>query len=295
MRSQFMASLLLCGLMVAAAQAQLMRLDTGSTLGAPSSCDCDGSWHNYGPDCGVAGPHAIECGGYGACDSCGVGGYFGRNIHPVRPCVCGGPLCRDVMRGIRRLLDTTLSCAIRTVFGGLNAVSCHAEGSLAALNCAATVGFCGRSCRGDDCGVCGGAGRGTSNYGAGRGTSTYSCSDLPPSVYGTPTYATPIGTSPIGPEPIAVPEDIGDPFTDDPVTPPEGRQARRIRHPVPAGYRYANPRTRARPTTYRQPVRGNVDGSAVQPARQSSVLKASEANNTARRRYFNGRPLTVRR
>ena len=111
-------------------------------------------------------------------------------------------------------------------------------------------------------------------------------------MHGIPTYAMPDGTVPIGPEPIAVPEDMEDPFADDPVMIPAGPQARRIRRPVPAGYRYANPPTRVRPTTYHQPVRGSVDG---ERARQSSVLKASGTNGAARRRYSNGRPMALRR
>ena len=279
MRSQFMACLLLCGLTAAVAQAQVTQYGNVPMQGnlASSSCDCGGFWHGYGPECGAAAPYAVECGGCGASDGCGIGGYIGRNVYPVNPCVCGGSLCLDILQGIKHLLDRTLSCVIGTVFGGLQAVSCHATGSLAALRCAALAGC--QSCGGSYCGGCGGG----------------TIIDSGGYMSGVPTYMTPNGTIPIGPEPIEVPEDIDDPFTDEPVTAPAGPQSRRIRRPVRAGYRYVDPRARMRAATYQQPVRVKIEGQGAQRAKMSSVLKTSRTSNTARGRYFNGRPITMRR
>ena len=105
------------------------------------------------PACGATGlGYAGGFGSCGSCDTCGVGGYIGRNLHQVNPCACGGSLIADMARGFLGMVDRAVGSVVGGIFGGLQAVSCHASGTFATLQCAAAAGCdaCdGASC--DDC------------------------------------------------------------------------------------------------------------------------------------------------
>ena len=193
--------------------AQVMQLGKARQQGrvVQASC-CDGSGgvayeSGYGMT-GIGGG-----GGCGACGACGTGGFFGRGLAPVAPCACGGSLIADMAMGAKRVVDNTVACVFGHVFGGLQAISCHASGTFAALQCATAMGCCG-SCGSTSCdGGCAGGGEIYADGG-------YSVMDS------SPAYA-PTATPSIEPSPASTPqpEIEANPFLDDPpaVEPQAGR------------------------------------------------------------------------
>jgi len=149
--------------------------------------------------------------GAGDCGGCGVGGYLGRNLHPVNPCACGGSLLGDMARGIIMLVDRTVACVVGGVFGGLKTVTCHASGSFAALQCAAQATCL--SCGGGGCDRC------SIDRGCGIVSNGDRSHELPTFPSEAPAEATPTQQKPKG---VAQ-----DPFLDDPpVSTPQARQLR---------------------------------------------------------------------
>ena len=209
------------------------------------------------PRCGSAGlGYAGGFGLCGGCDSCGVGGYVGRNIHQVNPCACGGSLIADMARGLFCLVDRTVSSVVGGLFGGLQAVTCHASGTFAALQCAAQASCyaCG------SVGCDGGCGMAASDYGmtydqgyeslpAYSSESTRSSANQLPE----PLEPTPAEEGSAQPDPLP-----SDPFTDDP--PP---QALRRPRPLTLGHRLPVHGQQVRRATYRVPQSPRI-GNAVQ-------------------------------
>lgn len=113
-------------------------------LGGGGACGCE----TMEPECGVTGLGYSGgfglCGGCGggSCDSCGVGGYFGRNIHKVDPCACGGSLFGDASRNFLSFFDQAVGTLAGSFVGGLRAAGGHARGSLAAMHSAKKCGGC---------------------------------------------------------------------------------------------------------------------------------------------------------
>ena len=181
-----------------------------------------------GPGCGLPEPSCGSTGlgysgGFGLCggscdDGCGRGGYLGRQLHKVNPCACGGSLIADMARGLLLMVDRAVGAVVGGVFGGLQAVSCHASGTFAALECAASAGCdtCGGACDGGcsaapSCGApsCGVAGPVTSYPMIGD---IYSPAPAQPM---QPTLSEPPAPTPVQP----IPDKAVDPFIDDPVAP----------------------------------------------------------------------------
>lgn len=253
LRRLVVASLVASGFLASASHAQVLQLGrmAPSSRVTQASCNCS----NDGPIVGTSGMAGEILGGYagpdygtaglgyaggfgycgcGDCGACGVGGYFGRNLHQVNPCACGGSLIGDLARGAFCVVDKTVGCVVGTVCGGLRVVTCHASGSLAALESAARASC--YACHGAGCDVC--CGEGDVEY-----VGEY---------YAEPTLARPIQAAP------ASPQQASDPFLDDPPSPaPQASRARYpgvrranyversggVRPPV-AAQRYLNPRAR---------------------------------------------------
>ena len=119
----------------------------GSGCGALPEPSCGSHGLGYSGGFGLCG---------GSCDSCGDGGYLGRNLYKVNPCACGGSLIGDMARGFVSLVDRTVGTLVGTVFGGLQTATCHASGTFAALQSAATVGCSSCGSMGCDSGGCAG-------------------------------------------------------------------------------------------------------------------------------------------
>lgn len=242
LRLMIIASLAAMGVAVSTSQAQVMQLGRLSIKNPvkQASCECStgggffGKFRSQGncescceggscgmagdilssdaycePDCGTGGLGYAGGFGYcgtGDCGSCGVGGYFGRNLHPVNPCACGGSLLGDLARGAICLVDKTVGCVVGGICGGLRVMTCHASGSLAALECAAQASC--HACDGSGCDSC-------CDEGVVYGD-----------VYGQPTPAeVPMQLTPAEPEAAG----STDPFMDDPPAPTP--QAGRARYP----------------------------------------------------------------
>ena len=149
-------------------------LNPGCGVAAPT-CGLAGTLLGGGGSCGLPEPSCGStglgysggfglCGGSG-CDSCGSGGFLGRQLHQVNPCACGGSLIADMARGFLSLVDRTVGAVVGGIFGGLQAVTCHASGTFAALQCAAQASC--DSCGGPGCdGGCAGPGYGVPSCGA---------------------------------------------------------------------------------------------------------------------------------
>ena len=175
--STFASVVMVCAVMAATTEAQLVRklgnlpfvgkVKQASMIGGCDSCAevpcCDDG--GCTPSCGLAGSLLGGCfgagpggcgatiepscgsvglgygGGFGmcggSCDTCGDGGYLGRNLRRVSPCACGGSLIGDMARGLILLVDRAVGTTVATLFGGLQRVTCHASGTLAALQCMA--------------------------------------------------------------------------------------------------------------------------------------------------------------
>lgn len=218
------------------------------------------------PSCGSAGlGYAGGFGLCGSCDSsCGVGGYIGRNIRQVNPYVCGGSLIADMARGFLCLVDRTVGSVVGGLFGGLQAVTCHASGTLAALQCAAQA-----SCHA--CGTVGCDGCGMPYDHGYRDTTSYaphSDSEYLPAPMDPTPAAEPM---PAQPQPMEA-----DPFTDDP--PPE--VSRRPR-PLSLGNRGLGVRQQqlVRPVGHQVPQSSPRIGTAVQNTMRS--VRRATANMVA--------------
>ncbi len=287
----------------------------GGCFGAgPGGCGATIEPHCGSEGLGYAGGFGL-CGG--SCDSCGQGGYMGRNLQKVTPCACGGSLIGDMARGLIHLVDRAVGATVATFFGGLQKVTCHASGTLAALQCAAAAACdscgavgCDGYCAGPVCGLpdpgCGCDISAACGVPAGGvPTELAAPMDYPVS---TPSYAAPatdggysrpmqptaapmmesVPAPPSVPTPAA---DGGDPFMDDSVPTP---QARAARLPRASGYRVFEAGPAAQQQSKSRIVRRSVLGD--QP--QSAVRKASHSATPAlQHRYFQaqGRPATLRR
>ena len=221
--------------------------NTGCDSGCSGCADCVSSGGGCaGPSCGMAGAvlGGASCGlpepacgssglgyagGFGlcggaGCDDCGVGGYFGRNIHPVNPCACGGSIVGEFARDFLQFFDNAVGTLVGGFFGGLRTVTCHASGSLAAIQCAieTNCAACGAvSCNGGCGGYVTAPGCGVAGPGCGVPISAESA--------GQPTPAK--QSDAFAPPPTRVrsqPAGVSDPFLDDPA-----EVSRIPRHVVP--------------------------------------------------------------
>ena len=235
--------------------------------GGCSSCDvstpiCTSTGLGYSGGFGLS-AHTCD-----TCNSCGVGGYVGRNIHRVNPCACGGSLIADMARGFFRLVDHAVGTVVGGVFGGLRTVTCHASGTFATLECAAMAGC--TSCGGHGCSDCAadpGCGAPMMEY------TTYPAGVPMETVVPQPTME----TVPMPPVPTdAAPAAPTDPFLDDPEPAPQARNGarrsgrtvrvtreQRLRQPLPP-----------QPVAARRASSVIRTASAIQPAPQNRYLKS---------------------
>lgn len=294
--------------------------------GAPT-CGMAGSilGRRHGGGCGVPEPGCGSAGlGYsggfglcgGSCDSCGVGGYFGRNLHQVNPCACGGSLVADLARGVITMVDRAVGKVVGGVFGGLQAVSCHASGTFAALQCAAQAGCnaCGGSgCEGGcavdpGCGLadphCGIATSPSYSYSEGGQVYSYDDGGATTRAYATspspatsdllmppapPTAPTAIESDPLQPKPVS--NQQSDPFLDDPINPQSKTRSRTS--PLSREY---DPRTQQVRNTHRpqNPVR---IGSSVQQTMNRVKAATAHVATPLQSRYLQpqNRSVMIRR
>lgn len=251
--------------------------------------------HGGGQSCGVSTPICSSTGlgysgGFGlsahtcdTCNSCGVGGYVGRNIHRVNPCACGGSLIADMARGFFCLVDRAVGTVVGGVFGGLRTVTCHASGTFATLEYAAMAG----------CNSCGGHGCSDCAAGASCGAPVMEYSTYPTAVPQMETIvpqptmqSIPMPRVPTEAMPPAPP---ADPFLDDPQPAPQARNgAGRSNRAVAAvrGQQLRQPQ----PPQPMQPVASTRASSviqtaaAIQPVPQNRYLKSQVGRTATMRR-----------
>ena len=276
----------------------------GSLLGGIFSAGPGGCGAAIEPRCGSDG--LSYAGGFGlcggSCDGCGDGGFMGRNLRKVNPCACGGSLVGDMARGLIDLVDRAIGATVTSFFGGLQKATCHATGTLAALECAATAGCdscgmagcdgCGMapscgladpSCGCDAVAACDGPACGApATLASPHGYPTTSAPTMASPVHApippapATNYSQPMTPTPAAPMPAAEPAPATDPFLDDVAPSPQARV--RI---VPQSRRLGTP-TLAAPRTARM---------------QQSRVGQAAYTTAASQRYFSGgsRPLNLRR
>lgn len=289
----------------------------GSILGGFFGAGPGGCGASIEPSCGSGG--LGYGGGFGlcggGCDSCGDGGYLGRNLQRVTPCACGGSLIGDMARGLITLVDRAVGTTVATFFGGLQKMTCHASGTFAALQCAAvaTCSSCGNvGC--DGCGAGPVCGLDSTDCGCdisascgapacGVATEFAAPTNYPPAVsapsyapsYGEPSYAPAVDggySPPVAPAPAieplpstpGEPAPISDPFLDDAVPMPQARAART----QATGFRVYESGPPSPPRM--------VHRNASRPAQQSTI-RAASYGSPLQRRYLQtqGRTATLRR
>jgi hypothetical protein len=200
-------------------------------------------------------------------------------VAPFAPCTCGGTLVGDLALGIGCLVHETSAVVLGGVFGGLRAITGHASGSFAKLECAVKTGCCG-------------------GYGCGMPTCTDCCDT---GGYTTGEYidsgasyapAIPMPSSPeLAPTPAAEPAAGGeglDPFVDDPESQPQARRLPQDRRFPPPG-RYGRLPTGATGS----PV--EIQRARFEEPTGSGVRHAAHRDTTSTSRYLPTRLPTLRR